>query len=131
MPQPDLIVGLGLRPDTDRTVILDALNAVLDVDRIAGLATLDRRVHDTGVRCVAAALGVPVHGVPVVDLTGVRVEAPSERTAAAVGAPSVAEACAVLVGRGPLLVAKRIVGGVVVAASAVGRADGGNMCFQQ
>lgn len=117
MPQPDLVVGLGLRPDTDRAVILDALNEVLDIERIARLVTIDRRANDTGLRGVAEALTVSFHAVTVDELAAVPVPNPSQRIAAAVGIPSVAEACALLVGYGPLVVPKQTVGGVVVAAS--------------
>lgn len=124
MPQPDLVVGLGLRPDTDPAVIIDALNEVFDIDRIAGLVTIDRRANDIGLRRVADALTVPIHVVLAAELAPVQVPNPSQRIAAAVGTPSVAEACALVVGHGPLVVPKQTVGGVVVAASCAYRVTG-------
>lgn len=118
-PRDGLAVGLGLRPCPSAERILEALAEVLPGQRIACLATLDRRAAEPGPRRAAAALGVPLHGCSPDRLAGVRVPNPSPRVAAAVGIPGVAEAAALLVGGGPLVVPRRVVAGVVVAAAVV------------
>ncbi|MEU4314995.1 cobalamin biosynthesis protein [Nocardia sp. NPDC024068] len=118
-PDPGaLAVGLGLRPDLSAERILAALVEALPGQRIACLATLDRRAGEPGVRDAAAALGVPLHGYAAEQLAGVPVPNPSERVAAALGIPGVAEAAALLAGTGPLLVPRQVAGGVVIAATA-------------
>jgi cobalt-precorrin 5A hydrolase len=113
-----LAVGLGLRPDPSAERILAALAAAFPGQRIACLATLDRRAGEPGPREAAAVLGVPLFGYSAERLARVPVPNPSERVAAALGVPGVAEAAALLAGAGPLLVPRRVVGGVVVAATA-------------
>ncbi|ONM46180.1 cobalamin biosynthesis protein [Nocardia donostiensis] len=122
MPAPptELAVGLGLRPDTDSARILAALREALGDHRIVCLATIDRRAVEPGLRAAATALNVPLRAYPASDLARVDVQSPSPRTATALGTPSVAEAAALLAGRGPLLFPKRTVGGIVIAATAAG-----------
>ncbi|WP_459547215.1 cobalamin biosynthesis protein [Nocardia sp. X0981] len=118
-PRDGLAVGLGLRPCLPAERILEALAEALPGQRIACLATLDRRAAEAGPRLAAATLGVPLHGCSPDRLAGVRVPNPSPRVAAALGIPGVAEAAALLVGGGPLVVPRRVVAGVVVAAAVV------------
>ncbi|MGW0180567.1 cobalamin biosynthesis protein [Nocardia sp. NPDC003345] len=117
-PPGTLAVGLGLRPDLSADRILAALAEVLPGRPIACLATLDRRSGEPGVRGAASALGVPLRAYTAEQLGRVPVPNPSERVVAAVGIPGVAEAAALLAGSGPLLVPRRVVGDVVVAATA-------------
>lgn len=120
-PAPDraeLAVGLGLRPDPSAERILTVLAEAFPGERIACLATLDRRAGEPGPREAAAVLGVPLFGYSAERLARVPVPNPSDRVAAALGIPGVAEAAALLAGAGPLLVPRRVVGGVVVAATA-------------
>ncbi|WP_330229472.1 cobalamin biosynthesis protein [Nocardia sp. NBC_00508] len=118
MSRPDLAVGLGVRPGTDADRIRAALREVLGDNVIACLATIDRRAAEPGLHAAAQALGVPVRSYTAAELAGVRVPNPSARTASALGTASVAEASALLAGRGPLLIAKTTINGVVIAATA-------------
>ncbi len=112
-------MGLGLRPNTAPERILAALAEVLPRRAITCLATIDRRAGEAGPHAAAAALGVPVRFYSVEALAGVVVPNPSSRTAAALGTPSVAEAAALLAGRGDLLLPRCTVDGIVIAAAAV------------
>ncbi|MEV3962327.1 cobalamin biosynthesis protein [Nocardia sp. NPDC050193] len=114
----EIAVGLGLRPDLSAERILAALAQAFPGQRIACLATLDRRAGEPGPRDAAAVLGVPLYGYSVERLGRMPVPNPSERVAAALGIPGVAEAAALLAGTGPVLVPRQVVGGVVVAATA-------------
>ncbi|MGY1820716.1 cobalamin biosynthesis protein [Geodermatophilus sp. SYSU D00079] len=97
--------------------VLAAVDAVLPAaaDDVR-LATLDVRAAEPGLRTAAAARGWPLTGHPAAALAAVGVPAPSARVAAAVGTPSVAEAAALL-GGGPLLVGRTVVGRVTVAVA--------------
>ncbi|MEU1525725.1 cobalamin biosynthesis protein [Nocardia rhamnosiphila] len=118
-PYPgELAVGLGLRPDPSAERILAVLAEAFPGQPIACLAALDSRAGEPGLREAAAVLGVPLYGYSVERLARVPVPNPSERVAAALGIPGVAEAAALLAGTGPLLVPRQVVGGVVVAATA-------------
>jgi cobalt-precorrin 5A hydrolase len=114
----ELAVGLGLRPDPSAERILAVLAEAFPGQRIGCLATLDRRAGEPGPREAAAVLGVPLFGYSAERLARVPVPNPSERVAAALGIPGVAEAAALLAGAGPLLVPRQVVEGVVVAATA-------------
>jgi histidinol-phosphate aminotransferase len=83
---------------------------------VAGLATLDARAAEPGLVAAAAARGWPLTGHPAAVLAGVAVPSPSDRVAAAVGTPSVAEAAALL-GGARLLVGKTVHGRVTVAVA--------------
>ncbi|MGW5383033.1 cobalamin biosynthesis protein [Nocardia sp. NPDC003963] len=117
----ELAVGLGLRPDLSTERILAALAEALPGQRIASLATLDRRAAEPGPRGAAAVLGVPLHSYSAEQMARVPVPNPSARVAAALGIPGVAEAAALLSGTGPLLVPRQVAGAVVVAAAAAYR----------
>lgn len=115
-----LAVGLGLRPDHPADRILAALHEALPGVRITCLATIDRRAEEPGVRRAAAILGVPLHGFPVARLANIEIPNPSVRVVQALGVPGVAEAAALLAGTGVLVVPRRVVAGVVIAAAAAG-----------
>ncbi|WP_280398212.1 cobalamin biosynthesis protein [Nocardia carnea] len=115
---PSLAVGLGLRPGWPAGDILAALATGLPRARIACLATVDRRAEEPGLRRASEILGVPLYGFAADRLASVRVPNPSDRVVAALGIPGVAEAAALLAGAGPLLVPRRVVSGVVIAAAA-------------
>ncbi len=87
--------------------------------RVACLATIDRRADDSGLRAVAASWGVPIVSYPAHELARVPVPNPSARTAAALGTASVAEAAALLAGRGSLVIGKTTIHAVVIAAAVV------------
>lgn len=112
-----LAVGLGLRPDHPADRILAALNEVLAGAEIGCLATIDRRAGEPGVRRAAEVLGVPLHGFTPAQLADMPVPNPSAKVVTALGLPGVAEAAALLAGAGPLIVPRRVVSGVVIAAA--------------
>ncbi|WP_278264089.1 cobalamin biosynthesis protein [Nocardia sp. AG03] len=111
------MVGLGLRPGTESTRILRAIDSVAAVARIVGLATLDRRADDTGIRAAADTLTVPLVTFTPAQLAEVAVRHRSARTARAIGADSVAEAAALLAGGGELVRERTVVDGIVVAVA--------------
>ncbi|MFI6045690.1 cobalamin biosynthesis protein [Nocardia sp. NPDC051321] len=114
----DLVVGVGLRPDTSADLILAGVRKVLGCNEISCLATIDRRVAEPGLLEAAAELGVPIQTYTAAELAEVPVPNPDPRTAAAVGTASVAEAAAILAaGGGTLVVPKQTVQGVVIAAA--------------
>ncbi|MGI5217269.1 cobalamin biosynthesis protein [Nocardia sp. CA-290969] len=115
---PSLAVGLGLRPGRPVGDILATLAAALPDVRIACLATIDRRAEEPGLRRAAAVLKVPLYGFPADRLADIRVPNPSDQVTAALGIPGVAEAAALLAGTGPLLLPRRVVSGMVIAAAA-------------
>ncbi|WP_280306975.1 cobalamin biosynthesis protein [Nocardia neocaledoniensis] len=110
-------VGVGARPRAAAESILAAVRAVAGTDVVGCLATIDRRAGDPGVRAAARELRVAIRCFTAAELAQVDVGHRSDRTAAAVGTPSVAEAAALLAGGGELARARTVVGGVVVAAA--------------
>ncbi|MET9215285.1 MULTISPECIES: cobalamin biosynthesis protein [unclassified Nocardia] len=116
-----VVVGIGVRPGADAEKITRAVESVVgDTATVTCLATIDRRAPDPGVRAAAAALGVPVVAFSAAQLAEVGTPHRSPRTARAVGTPSVAEAAALLAGRGELLCGRTIVDGVVIAVATIG-----------
>jgi cobalamin biosynthesis protein CbiG len=106
----------GVRADEVLTAVRTALALLDGAPAGVGLATLDTRAAEPGVRTAAAQLGWPLTGHPAAALAAVPVPAPSARVAAAVGTPSVAEAAA-LAGGGRLLLGKTVCGRVTVAVA--------------
>jgi histidinol-phosphate aminotransferase len=98
--------------------VLAALDAVLPAgtEGPVQLATLDTRAGEQGLREAAQRRGWPLTGHPATALAAVAVPGPSDRVAAAVGTPSVAEAAALL-GGGRLVVGKTVHGRVTVAVA--------------
>lgn len=114
----ELIVGLGLRPGTSADRIVVVVRKVLAFNEITCLATIDRRAGEPGLLDAAAVLGVPIRTFTAAELAAVSVPNPDSRTVAAVGTASVAEAAAILAAEGgTLVVPKRTVHGVVIAAA--------------
>jgi histidinol-phosphate/aromatic aminotransferase/cobyric acid decarboxylase-like protein len=112
-----ITVGVGARAGVGADEVLAALDAVLPApEGPVGLATLDVRAAEPGLREAAARRGWPLTGHPAAALAAVPVPAPSERVAAAVGTPSVAEAAALL-GGGELVVGRTVHGRVTVAVA--------------
>ncbi|WP_240504979.1 cobalamin biosynthesis protein [Nocardia mangyaensis] len=118
-------IGIGVRPGTESARIVRAVDAVVGQTAVVCLATIDRRAAEDGVRGAAATLGVPLIGFTAEQLAQVDVRHSSERTSAAVGAPSVAEAAALLAGGGELICGRTIVEGIVVATAAMIRREEG------
>ncbi|MFI5498941.1 cobalamin biosynthesis protein [Nocardia asteroides] len=121
-----VVVGVGLRPGTDAETITRAVVAVIGAAAVTviGLATLDRRADEAGLRSAAEVLGVPVIACSPEELAEIDTPHRSPRAVRAVGTPSVAEAAALLVGRGELVCGRTVVDGVVVAVATV--IGGGN-----
>ncbi|MEV0712405.1 cobalamin biosynthesis protein [Nocardia aurea] len=115
---PPIAVGLGLRPAVPAVRIITALAELRREFRIVCLATVDRRADEVGLLEVARTLAVPLLVYTADALSRVEVPHPADRTSAAIGTPSVAEAAAILSGHGPLIVPKRVMNGVVIAAAA-------------
>jgi len=123
-PRPaELAVGLGFRPGTSSERLLIALREVLGDKPIACLATIDRRAGERGLRVAASRLGVPVRTYTAAELAQVDVPNPSARTDDALGTASVAEAAALLAAGGPLVIPKRTVDGIVIAAALIPLAE--------
>ncbi|MET9492066.1 cobalamin biosynthesis protein [Nocardia sp. NPDC006630] len=117
-----LAVGVGMRSGVAAEAIVDAIREVLGDMAIGCLATVDRRSAEPGLVAAAEQLGVPLVVFTAAQLASVAVPSPSVRTAAAIGTPSVAEAAAVLAaGNGELVIRKRVVGGLTVAAATIRR----------
>jgi len=110
-------------------VAIDAALRVagLAAAEIAGLATLDRRAAEAGVRAVAGRYGWPVLAFEAARLAEVTVPNPAATVAVAAGTPSVAEAAALLAaGPGAALVLAKTVfprSTVAIAVSATIAAD--------
>ncbi|MEV0683597.1 cobalamin biosynthesis protein [Nocardia sp. NPDC050378] len=111
------MVGIGVRPGTAADRIVRAVEGVVGRRRITGLATLDIRAAEPGVRVAAATLGATLLGFTAEQLATVKVAHSSPRTVAAVGTPSVAEAAASLAGSGEFICARTIVDRIVVAVA--------------
>lgn len=86
---------------------------------IACLATIDRRAGERGLLGVASRLGTSVRAYAAAELAQVDVPNPSARTGEVLGTASVAEAAALLAAGGPLVIPKRTVDGIVIAAAQV------------
>ncbi|MEU4244206.1 cobalamin biosynthesis protein [Actinoplanes sp. NPDC026619] len=120
-----LVVGLGARAGKPMPELADAVGRALaeagaDWGDVRVLATLDRRAAEDGVRELAATHGWELVSFVAAELGAHDVPHKSERIAAAVGTPSVAEAAA-LAAAGPgaeLVLPKRVYSGVVVAVAA-------------
>jgi cobalt-precorrin 5A hydrolase len=113
-----ITVGVGTSTGVSAEEVLAAVDAVLpDGATRVRLATLDARAGEPGLRAAAARRGWLLIGHPATALAEVRVPTPSDRVAAAVGSPSVAEAAALL--HGDTLAVRKTVHGRVTVAVAV------------
>lgn len=112
-----ITVGVGASTGATVEEVLAAVDAVLPGgDLPVALATLDTRAAEPVIQQAAARRGWPLTGHPAAALAAVAVPAPSDRVAAAVGTPSVAEAAALL-GGGRLVVGRTVHGRVTVAVA--------------
>ncbi|WP_433292797.1 cobalamin biosynthesis protein [Actinoplanes sp. CA-030573] len=119
-----LVLGVGARRGTPAAVLTGAIRSVLGEAGLTAadvgvLATIDRRAAEDGFREVAAAHGWELVALAAADLAARDVPNASDRVAAAVGTPSVAEAAALAAaGRdAELVLPKRVVDGVTVAVA--------------
>lgn len=119
-----IVLGLGARSDVAlRAPVLAVLAAAaVDPGAVRVLATLDLRAAETRVRDLAAGLGWRLSGFSAAELAAQPVPNPSRLVAAATGAPSVAEAAALLAAgpRAVLILPKTARGGVTVALAGQG-----------
>ncbi|MCW2509155.1 MAG: putative Threonine-phosphate decarboxylase [Modestobacter sp.] len=112
-----ITVGVGASTGVTVEEVLAAVDAVLPAaEGPVRLATLEARATEPGLREAAASRGWPLTGHPAAALATVAVPTPSDRVAAVVGTPSVAEAAALL-GGGELVVGKTVHGRVTVAVA--------------
>ncbi|MET8838091.1 precorrin-3B C(17)-methyltransferase [Micromonospora sp. NPDC004540] len=107
---PSLVAGIGSSRGVPAAEVTGLLRralagAGLSPASLRGLASVDLKADEAGIRATAEAYGVPLATWPAADLAAVDVPHPSEVVRAAVGTPSVAEAAA-LRGGGTLLVPK-------------------------
>ncbi|AYF77591.1 cobalamin biosynthesis protein [Nocardia yunnanensis] len=120
MPQPELAVGLGLRPGTPADAIVAAVRDVLGAAPIGRLATIEQRAREQGFAQAAERLGASVLAFTAAQLDEVSVPHPSERVAMATGTGSVAEAAALLAsGSRELAIPKKVIDGLVIAAAII------------
>ncbi|WP_460700348.1 cobalamin biosynthesis protein [Nocardia thraciensis] len=108
---------MGFRSFVVGADIVGAVRDIVGDKVIRCLATVDRRAGDAGLVEAAGELGVPVVSFGAEELARVEVPNPRARTAAAIGAPSVAEAAAVLAAGGDLVVPKQVRSGLTVAVA--------------
>lgn len=123
-----IAVGLGLRPGTERVDIEACMAAALGrvdlgLSAVGCLATVAARAAEPGLITLAAAMGVPVIGIPDEALRGqdAGCATRSTRVVSLFGVGSVAEAAALAVaGASARLILPRIVMGRVTCALAQG-----------
>ncbi len=101
---PSLVVGVGASRGAPAEELDDLIGTVLAgaglaADSVRGLATIDVKAGEPGIRTVAERHGWPLLTFPAADLSTVDVPNPSETVRSAVGTPSVAEAAALLAAR--------------------------------
>lgn len=126
-----MVLGLGARVGVPEAELAAAIDAALRAAGVAaaeigGLATLDRRAAEAGVRAVAERYGWPLLAFEAARLAGTHVPNPAAIVAASAGTPSVAEAAALLAA-GPdavLVLAKRVFARSTVAIAGRGAAGG-------
>ena len=127
---PSLLVGVGCSRGAGAAEILALIDdtlrdAGLAPASVIGLASVDAKRDEPGLRAAAAERGWPLAFHPAATLAGVAVPNPSAAALAAVSTPSVAEAAALAptaaplppAGPGELLVPKRKRGQVTVAVA--------------
>ena len=95
------VIGIGARSgvtvDELEQLVVDTMgDKVLDV---IGVATLDSKAQETGLRMLCVRRGWNLHSHTAEELAAVDVPTPSKKAKAAVGTPSVAEAAALLHGK--------------------------------
>ena len=120
---PSLVAGMGASRGVDEEDAYELLVAVLAdnglaIESVAAIATAQIKADEAGLIALAERLGVPLVTHSADALGGVDVPNPSEVVRNVVGAPSVAEAAAILGNgstRGELVVPKRASRTVTVA----------------
>jgi cobalt-precorrin 5A hydrolase len=116
MGEAMMVAGIGCRRNASADAIIAAIEAALDRNGLSKtaldvIATSIRKGDEPGIAAAAAALGLPLVLVEQSDLEAVvdRTMTQSERVAAMMGVPSVAEAAALAAaGTTARLVAPRV-----------------------
>ncbi|MDW8405378.1 precorrin-3B C(17)-methyltransferase [Chloroflexus sp.] len=109
---PVLTVGIGCRRETPVDELAAALattlaEADLLSECVATIATAELKASEPGISALAAQLGVPLTIIATEQLRALEPETFSPSAAIRFDLPGVAEPCAVLAAKGPLLVPKR------------------------
>ena len=94
------VIGIGARAgvtvdELEELIVATLGDKVLDV---IGVATLDTKAQETGLRMLCVRRGWNLHSHSAEELAAVEVPHPSKKAKQAVGTPSVAEAAASLHG---------------------------------
>ena len=112
--QAPVFVGVGASRGVSADEVVALVRAALHTvglvpGRVHGLATVETKAREPGIRGAAAQLGLPLLTFPAAALAAVDVPTPSAAPRAALGTPSVAEAAALLAAApgGRLTLAKR------------------------
>lgn len=123
-PARPLALGVGCRKDVPADVVESFLLQQLQMHglqlaEVDGLASVELKRHESGLRLAAARLGLPMTFYPAELLATVPVPHPSTRVLAAVGCPGVAEAAALLLANASsLLIPKQKGPGLTLAVAA-------------
>lgn len=96
-----VILGMGCDRNTALATLKEAVNitlqqAGLELNAVAGLATIDKKSDEQGLRQLAEQHGWPMHFYSAEQLARVEVPNPSEVVMKYMGTPAVAEAAAML-----------------------------------
>ncbi|MCW2672731.1 MAG: putative Threonine-phosphate decarboxylase [Frankiales bacterium] len=95
------VIGIGARAGVTVDELEELVVGTLGdkVDDVIGVATLDTKANETGLRMLCVRRGWNLHAHTAEELAAVDVPTPSKKAKQAVGTPSVAEAAASLHGR--------------------------------
>jgi cobyrinic acid a,c-diamide synthase len=94
-----VVIGIGCQRDTTLATVTTAVDAVLaqlGAVQVCALATTQRKAMEPALLALAAARGWPLLIYSAAQLAAVKVPNPSERVAAELATPSVAEAAALV-----------------------------------
>ncbi|MDD2708509.1 MAG: precorrin-4 C(11)-methyltransferase [Verrucomicrobiae bacterium] len=121
-----VMLGIGCNRGASRETIETKVRPFLDDlgivnSQIAGVATIDIKENEPGLREWTCANNWPLRAFPAEQLKTLSVPNPSSAVEKATGTPSVAEAAALLAGGGHLLLAKQKAGDITLAIATVSR----------
>ncbi|WP_299836242.1 precorrin-3B C(17)-methyltransferase [uncultured Jannaschia sp.] len=106
------VLGVGCARDASPEELWENARAVLDAagiatGAVAAIATLDLKLDEPAMNALARRLDRPLRAFTAEELAGIAVPNPSDVVCAEVGTPSVAEAAALAMTNGDLVVSKR------------------------
>jgi cobalamin biosynthesis protein CbiG len=95
------VIGLGAKIGVTAEELEELVDATLGDKAldVIGVATLDTKAQETGLRILCVRRGWQLHSHTAEELAAVEVPTPSKKAKEAVGTPSVAEAAASLHGK--------------------------------